>query len=98
MKTMIFSSFLCIVPNINREKCILFDILNNGKRQNDVERCNTTCSREVELPCIERQINVQISGFFRLRCLLRQYTWHINLTSIGQTKKKIGAAARKGKI
>ena len=77
---------------------MLFDNLHNGKRQNDVERCNTTCSRKVELPCIERPINVQISGFFTLRCLLRQYTWHVNLTSIGKTKKKIGEAASKGKI
>ena len=59
---------------------------------------DVTCSRKVELPCIERPINVQISGFFTLRRLLRQYTWHVNLTSIGQTKKKIGAAAPKGKI
>ena len=33
-----------------------------------------------------------------LRRLLCQYTWHFHLTSIGQTKKKIGAVARKGKI
>ena len=86
------------MPNINREKCILLDNLNNGKRQNDVERCNTTCSRKVELPCIEIPINVQKSGFFTLQRLLRQYTWHVNLTSIGQTTKKIGAAACKGNI
>ena len=66
MKTMIISSFLCIFAKyINREKCILFDNLNNGKRQNDVERCNTTCSCKVELPCIERPIYVLISGFLR---------------------------------
>ena len=89
---------MCFCQILIEKKCILFDNLNNGKRQNDVERCNTTCSRKVELPCIERPINVQISGLFTLRRLLRQYTWHVNLTSIGQTKKKIGAAARKGKI
>ena len=41
IKETILSSFLCILLNINQAKCIKFDDLNNWKRQNDVERCNT---------------------------------------------------------
>ena len=51
MKTMIIFSFLCIFAKYQSKKCIRFDNLNKRKRQNDGERCNTTCSRNFELPC-----------------------------------------------
>ena len=44
-ETMMFSSFLCIFAKYESRIRIKFDNLNNGKRQNNVERCNTTCSR-----------------------------------------------------
>ena len=42
METMTPLHAYVFLLNINK-KCIKFDDLTNGKRQNDVERCNTTC-------------------------------------------------------
>ena len=62
MKTMMFSSLLCIFAKFqSRKNAYNLIIQITGKRQNDVERRNTFCSRKVELSCIERSIYVQMT-------------------------------------